>query len=89
MKKVLIVDDEKSFLLSLEDGLKKHSDKFQISTAENGQEAVSILKTMPIDLLVTDLNMPIMDGFELLAWVSREKRDIPIIVMTALWTSEV
>lgn len=89
MKKVLIVDDEKSFLSSLKDGLSVHQTKFQVLTAENGQEAVSILQTLPIDLLITDLKMPKMDGFELLAWVSREQCELPVIVMTAFGTAEI
>jgi len=89
VKRVLIVDDEKSFLLSLKDGLSVHSDKFQILTAENGREAVSVLRALPIDLLVTDLKMPELDGFELLAWVSRHQTQLPVIVMTAFGTPEI
>ena len=89
MKRVLIVDDEKSFLLSLKDGLSVHSDKFQVVTAENGREAVSVLQAMPVDLLVTDLKLPEMDGFELLAWVSREQKNLPVIVMTAFGTAAI
>ncbi len=89
MKKVLIVDDEKSFLLSLKDGLSIHSDKYQVLTAENGREAVAVLRALPIDLLVTDLKLPEMDGFELLAWVSRNQPQMPVIVMTAFGTPEI
>ena len=89
MKRVLIVDDEKSFLLSLKDGLGHHCDKFQVLTAENGREAVAVLRALPIDLLVTDLKMPEMDGFELLAWVSRHKAQLPVIVLTAFGTPEI
>ena len=89
MKKILIVDDEKSFLLSLRDGLSVHKDKFQIVTAENGREAVDVLRTMPIDLLVTDLKLPVMNGFELLAWTSRHQPQLPVIVMSAFGTPEI
>ena len=89
MKRVLIVDDEKSFLLSLRDGLSVNSDSYQVFTAENGREAVSVLRALPIDLLVTDLKLPEMDGFELLAWVSRHQAQLPVIVMTAFGTPEI
>ncbi len=89
MKRVLIVDDEKSFLLSLRDGLNTHRKDFQVLTAENGREAVAVLRTVAIDLLVTDLKLPIMDGFELLAWVSRQQPQLPVIVMTAFGTAEI
>lgn len=89
MKKVLITDDEKSFLLSLQDGFKIHDDTFTILTAENGQEAVKILEKTFVDLLVTDLEMPLMNGFELLAWTSRQLPQLPVIVMTAFGTPEI
>lgn len=89
MKKILIVDDEKSFLLSLKDGLSKHKDKFHVVTAENGREAVDVLRSMSIDLLVTDLKLPEMNGFELLAWVSRHQPQLPVIVMSAFGTPEI
>ncbi|MEA3363786.1 MAG: response regulator [Thermodesulfobacteriota bacterium] len=89
MKKILIVDDEKSFLLSLKDGLSRHRDKFQILTAENGREAIDVLRSLSIDLLVTDLKLPEMNGFELLAWTSRHKPQLPVIVMSAFGTPEI
>ncbi len=89
MKKILIVDDEVSFLLSLKDGLSVHSDKFQILTAENGREAIDVLRSLSIDLLVTDLKLPEMNGFELLAWTSRHQPQLPVIVMSAFGTPEI
>jgi DNA-binding response OmpR family regulator len=89
VKNVLIVDDEVSFLLSLKDGLKAYQKTFKVFTAENGREAVAILNEKPIDLLVTDLKLPEMDGFELLAWSSRHKPRLPVIVMSAFGTPEI
>ena len=89
METVLIVDDEKTFLLSLRDGLKAHEKKFRVLTAEGGKEAISLLRALPIDLLITDLKMPEVDGFELLAWTTREKPELPVIVMTAFGTADI
>jgi DNA-binding response OmpR family regulator len=88
MKNVLIVDDEKSFLLSLSGGLKSYSDKFNVLIAFNGKEAVKILNSIKIDLVVTDLKMPEMDGFQLLAYLTRHFPDIPTIVITAFGTPD-
>ena len=88
MKKVLIVDDDKSFLHSLIDGFKAYEDKFVIATAEDGLEAVATLKEQKISLVLTDLKMPRMDGFELVAHLSNHYSNIPIIVMTAFGTPE-
>jgi DNA-binding response OmpR family regulator len=88
MKNVLIVDDEKGFLLSLSDGLKSYSDEFKVLIAFNGKEAVKILNSTKIDLVVTDLRMPEMDGFQLLAYLTRHFSDIQAVVMTAFGTPE-
>ena len=88
MKNVLIVDDEKVFLLSLSDGLKSYSDEFNVLIAFNGKEALKILNSTKIDLVVTDLKMPEMDGFQLLAYLTRHFPDIPTIVMTAFGTPD-
>ncbi len=89
MKTILIADDEKPFLLSLIDGLEVNNDEYKIVTADNGREAVEILRSMPIDLLVTDLKMPEMNGFEILAWTSRQQPQLPVIVMSAFGTPEI
>ncbi len=86
MKTVLIVDDEKSFLLSLDAGLRQYGQSFGIVTAADGKAAVDVLQRTPVDLVVTDLNMPVMDGFELLAFLAKHHPRLPVIVMTAYAT---
>jgi CheY-like chemotaxis protein len=88
MKKVLVVDDDKSFLQSLIDGFKSYEDKFTITTAEDGLQATEILKREEISLVLTDLKMPRMDGFALVAYLSSNFPNIPVIVMTAFGTPE-
>ncbi len=83
MKNVLVVDDENSFLRSLSDGLNTYSGDFSVLTAENGNQAVEVLKSTKIELVVTDLKMPEMDGLKLLAHMSKNYPDTPAIVMTA------
>ena len=86
METILIVDDDKTFLLSLVEGLRAHDQEFEIRTAENGKIATQILKDESVDLIITDLKMPVMDGFELLAYMSSHHPRIPVIVMTAYGT---
>ncbi len=88
MKKVLIVDDDESFLHGLIEGFKAYEDKFSITTAGDGMEAVEALKSEKIDLVLTDLKMPRMDGFALVAHLSSSYSEIPVIVMTAFGTPE-
>ncbi len=90
MKNVLFVDDDQGFLLSLLDMINDAETKepFAIITANNGKEAIKTLKSQPVDLVVTDIKMPEVDGFDLVAHISKEHYDIPVIVMTAYGTPE-
>jgi CheY-like chemotaxis protein len=83
VKHVLIVEDEKTVHLTLLDGLRKYEKEFRVLTAENGIIARQVLEQVPVDLIVTDLKMPGMDGFELLALIRKNHPYIPVIVMTA------
>ena len=83
MNRVLLVDDETSLLLSLKEGLSEFADQFVILTANSVREALAILEQEEIDLVVTDLRMPDLDGFALLAEMSAHYPTIPAIVMTA------
>jgi CheY-like chemotaxis protein len=88
MKHVLIVEDEKTVQLTLLDGLRKYEKEFRVLTAENGVVAKEVLEKLPVDLVVTDLKMPGMDGFELLSLIRRNHPYIPVIVMTAFGNPE-
>lgn len=86
MRNVLIVDDEPNLLLTIQAAFERN-DRFHLLTAGNGMEALDILDDNTIDLLVTDLKMPKMDGIELLTAVSQSFPEIPSLVMTAFGTS--
>jgi len=88
IKNVLIVDDDQEMLLSLKEGLKKYSETFTVLMAGDGVFAVEKLKENTISIVVTDLKMPLMDGFALLAHIMENYPDIPVIVMTAFSTPE-
>ncbi len=89
MKNVLIVDDEISLLLSIKAGFEPYKDRFNLFTAEDGKKAIVILKSNPIDLVVTDIRMPEMGGFELLVYMNANFPSIPAIVMSAYGTREI
>ncbi len=90
VKEVLIVDDEEPLLLTIAEGLSIYKKYFTLLTATNGADAVKLLKSSQgIDLVVTDLSMPKMDGFELLAYMNRNYPKIPVILMTAFGTPKI
>src|SRR3990172_2065107 len=88
-KTVLIVDDEELFLRTVADGFAAHSQRVNVLTASNGRVAAEILGSCAVDLVVTDIKMPEMDGFELIAHMSRCCPRVPVIVMTAFGTEHV
>jgi len=69
--------------------LQKYNDKFEILLANNGEEAITILEQSNISLLVTDIQMPKVDGLALLAYMNDKHPDIPCIVLTAYLTNEI
>lgn len=89
MKTVLLVDDEKLFLSSLTEGLSAYRDEFTVATAGNGQQALEVLDSQAVDMVVTDLKMPVMDGFQLLANMMYRHPLVPVIVMTAFGTPDI
>lgn len=78
-KTILLVDDH----AQMRSFLKKILNNFDIIEAENGQEALHILETTKIDLLLTDYMMPVMDGFELVKKVKKNQYTLPVIIITA------
>ncbi|HQP25939.1 MAG TPA: sigma-54 dependent transcriptional regulator, partial [Smithellaceae bacterium] len=81
MKKILIVDDELNMRLVLSAMLKKEG--FEVSSAANGREALQILQSTGIAVVITDLKMPDIDGMALLSRVSEQYPEIPVIMITA------
>jgi two-component system NtrC family response regulator len=86
METVLIVDDEKNYPLILSAVLADEG--FETLTANSGQEALQILASSDVDLILTDMKMPTMDGIELLEKIKERDPDIPVIMMTAHGTVE-
>jgi CheY-like chemotaxis protein len=87
MDKVLIADDDRILLMRLAQGLGNYSDKFKAILVKDGKEAIHALKQEPISLLVTDIQMPRLNGIILLAYVHTYHPRIPCIVTTAYGTS--
>jgi two-component system cell cycle sensor histidine kinase/response regulator CckA len=84
--KILIADDNEENLYFLEVLLK--GNQFDVATAKNGSEALDAALASPPDIIVTDILMPVMDGFALCrSWKSNEKlRNIPFVFYTATYT---
>lgn len=78
---VLVVDDESILRSLLEKILKKEG--YNVLLAGSGEEALSILGDQHVDVLISDINMPEMDGFALLKTAKQKHPHIEVIMMTA------
>jgi len=81
--RILIVDDEVRMQRLFEINL---SPKYEVLTCGDGEEALEVIKTRDVTLLVTDLRMPRMNGMDLLHEVRRTHPDLPVIITTAYGT---
>ena len=84
MNKVLIVDDELNMRLVLAAMLKKEG--YDVVSATDGREALQILKSNKIDVVITDLKMPNLDGMGLLNCITEQYPEVPVIIITAYGT---
>jgi len=82
-ERILVVDDEPDILSILVYQLSREG--FRVSTAVNGQSAIAAAVDDPPDLLVLDLMLPVVDGYEVLKTLRRNERTagVPILLLTA------
>jgi len=77
---ILVVDDEPPIVRLVQ--MKLEADGMHVRTAHTGQDALTVLDDEPVDLIVLDITMPGMDGFEMLRHV-RATSNVPVILLTA------
>jgi nitrogen regulation protein NR(I) len=85
MQTILIVDDDKSIRYSLKRMLEE---KYSISTAQNGEEALGRIKETPPDLIIMDIKMPGRNGIDVLKEIKAIDPKSLVVVMTAYGTTE-
>lgn len=78
--RVLVVDDDCLMVDLVRTMLEKLN--FRMDTANDGREAMRHLQSTAYDLVVTDLQMPFINGFELAGWIKENLTDTPVVIMT-------
>lgn len=81
MKKALIVDDDRAIRRTLE--LHLLEEEFEVLTASDGQQGVELALANDIDLVLLDLRLPKLDGFEVLQQIKAKKPALPVVMITA------
>lgn len=86
-KKILVVDDEQNIGYALRVILELEG--YDVTTVQSGEKALEILKEEKPDLIITDILMPEMDGWELIQHIREKlKLNIPIIVLTVAYPQQ-
>ncbi|RUM37007.1 MAG: response regulator [Desulfobulbus sp.] len=80
MKRILVVDDEEQ-IRSLLTQMLEH-ENFEVDTAENGEQGLTLVANNPYDLVITDMIMPVKDGLKLIMELVRDYPDLKILAMS-------
>ena len=81
MQSILIVDDEPNYQIVLSELLKDEG--YEVFTADSAIDALPIVRNTDLDLILTDMKMPGMDGIEFLQKIKEFNRELPVILITA------
>ncbi|MEW6375069.1 MAG: response regulator [Thermodesulfobacteriota bacterium] len=84
-KRILVVDDDQGILDSFEVML---GDRYDLVKAENGYEALRILETDPPKLMFLDIQMPGLDGIDILKRLQKDQKDVGVVIITATHQEE-
>ncbi len=81
--RILIVDDDPMVLFVFRDTLRELGDAYEIVTTQSGLKAMNEVNARPFDLVITDLNMPDLDGVELAKAIRQTSPDTAVVWITA------
>src|SRR6202051_1513093 len=87
MSRILVVEDSRTQAMQIQLLLEEAG--FEVSHTNHGGEAVDALKESLPDVVLTDLDMPVMNGLELVEAVRRDNPAVPVVLMTALGSEEI
>ena len=83
-RRILVVDDQESMRTLLKDMLEVIG--YEVTVAEGGEEALRLMEAGEFDLVLTDLNMPSMDGTALLRAIKAINAELPVVIITGYGT---
>lgn len=81
MEKILIIEDEEGILMALEDNLRLEG--YEVSSAKDGEKGLSMARERGYDLIILDIMLPKMDGFEVCKQLRQAGMTMPILILTA------
>lgn len=88
MANLLIVEDEDQLRENIAGFLRSYSDEFEVITAATGEQGLEEIRTRSVDLLLTDVRLPGIDGIEVVCQALKVRPQLKVVVMTAFSSSE-
>jgi DNA-binding NtrC family response regulator len=88
MKHILIVDDNEQIRDSLSSYLSHTLKNYTVLTAEDGVQAIKTMDSFPISIVLTDLEMPNIDGYGVIMHAKKHHPSVPVCIMTGSWTTD-
>jgi DNA-binding response OmpR family regulator len=80
-RRILVIDDDAGVRETIRRALDEHP--YEVITAENGARGLSVFRSAPADLVITDIVMPTMEGLQAIRELRRERPALPIIAISA------
>lgn len=88
MKNILVIDDNHMIRNSVSSFLGYMLKGYTILTAEDGQKGIELMRSNPVSLILTDIEMPKIDGYQVIDYAKKNHPTVPVIVMTGSWSSD-
>jgi DNA-binding NtrC family response regulator len=88
MKKILVIDDNHMIRNSVSSYLNCALKGYTVLSAEDGQRGIELMRLQPVSLILTDLEMPNKDGYQVIDYAKKHHPDVPVIIMTGSWSSD-
>ncbi len=85
---IMIVDDEQSVRVGLEYMINAEPDMSVVSTANNGKKALDLLRRLTPDVLLLDIQMPVMNGIDCITHIRENDTKLPILILTTFNETE-
>ena len=89
MTTILVIEDNPYIAESLARIIEMHIQDSTVFTARNGREGAALMDSVPADLVITDLQMPVADGYSVIEHRNRRHPGVPLVAMTAALDREV
>jgi DNA-binding response OmpR family regulator len=85
--RILLADDADTERAALSMYLRTHG--YDVTEARNGEFTIAYLQNHEIDVLLLDLNMPVVDGFDVLTYLQKHRRGLPVILLSGMPVNEI